>query len=167
MPGEKFYDEKEAEEILRLAAGDSQSITAMTRERLLATASELGITEDAVIRAEQKLAEKRADEERQKANAAEYAEFKASRWRQIFSGIGGWLSTSVMLLGINFLTAHAITWAIWPVGVWGFIELIYLLDAIFTPKNDREFERWKRRRRRRVERNAAEAELNGPRQPTD
>ncbi|HVT11633.1 MAG TPA: 2TM domain-containing protein [Fimbriimonadaceae bacterium] len=163
MPGERFYDEKEAEEILRLAASDSQAVTAMTRERLLATASELGITEDAVVRAEQRLAEKRAEEERQKAEAAEYAEFRASRRRQLFSSLGGWLSTSVVLVGLNLLTSHAITWSVWPVGVWGLVEFGHLLEAIFAPRNDKEqFERWRRRRRRRSERDAAEAELSGP-----
>lgn len=164
MPGERFYDEKEAEEILRLAASDSQTVTAMTRERLLATASELGITEDAIIRAEQQLSEKRAETERQKTEASEYAEYKVSRRRQLFSGIGSWLSTSVLLVGMDLIMSHQITWSIWPVGIWGLVEIGHVLEAIFTPGNDRErFERWKRKRQRRSERDAAEAELSGRR----
>lgn len=163
MPGERFYDEKEAEEILRLAANDSQAITAMTRERLVATASELGIPESAITRAEQQLAEKQADAERKKVEAAEFAEYKSSRRRQLFSGIGSWLSTSVLLVGMDLIMSHGITWSIWPVGIWGLVEIGHVLEAIFTPGNDRErFERWRRKKQRRTERDAAEAELRRP-----
>ena len=49
-----FYDEEEADAILRLAA-QKPMVGGMSRERLLATAAELGISEQAVAEAEQTL----------------------------------------------------------------------------------------------------------------
>ncbi len=52
---QKFYDEEDAEQILRLASSLSSPVGAMSRERLLATADELGISPEAVEEAERRI----------------------------------------------------------------------------------------------------------------
>lgn len=153
MPGERFYEEKEAEEILLRAASDSMAAGAMTRARLVATAAELGIPEDAIVRAEQQIAQQREEEARQKAEAAELAEFKADSRRKLWGSLGNWLGTSVILVGIDLITTHRITWSIWPVGMWGLFEIAHFIERLMTPVTRGErFERWKRKRARRAER---------------
>ncbi|MFI5385035.1 MAG: 2TM domain-containing protein [Fimbriimonadales bacterium] len=155
MPGERFYDENEAEEILRVAVHDSHATGAMTRDRLVATAAELGIPEDAIVRAEQQIASEREEKERQKADAAELAEFKAYNRRRTWSSLGNWLGTSVILVGIDLITSHRITWSIWPVGIWGLVEIGHVIENLMSPATRGErFERWKRKRARRAERDA-------------
>jgi len=152
MPESRFYDEHEAEQILQIAARDSMGSGAMTRERLVATAAELGIPEDAIVRAEQQLAAQREEEARKKEEAAEFKQYKADRRRRAFSSLGGWVSTSILLVGLDLLTSGKITWSIWPVGIWGLIELGNVVKSLTTPSTDGErFERWRQRRRRRLE----------------
>ena len=153
MPESRFYSEEEADQILRKAVENSVVTGAMTRERLLATAAELGISEDAILRAERELAERREEEEQKKAEAQDLKEYRAYRWRKAWSGLSGWVSTSILLLGFNYLTSHTITWAIWPVGIWGLVELGHVVEALMSPTSRGEgFERWRRRRSRRAER---------------
>jgi hypothetical protein len=152
MPSSKFYDDNEAEEILHLALRDSADSGAMTRERLLATASELGISEEAIVRAEQELARRKETTEREKSDQALFAEYKSYHRGRVFSGLGSWASTSILLLGINFLTSGGINWSIWPVGIWGLVEVGHVLEALFSPPSKGEkFERWKRKRLKRAE----------------
>ncbi len=154
MPG-RFYDEHEAEEILRLAVSDSVTTGAMTRERLLATASELGISEDAVARAEQQLALQKDEVARKEAEARELAAYKADRRRAQLSEVGNWAGTSIILVGIDLITSHHITWSVWPVGMWGLVVFGTLIEQAFSPaKQDRHFERWKRKQERRAEKAA-------------
>jgi hypothetical protein len=153
MPESKFYDENEADEILRLAAGDSAIVGAMTRERLVATAAELGISADAVARAEQQMAQRRAEEEKKKAEAAELAEFKASQRRSALGELGSWFSTSILLVGIDVIISHQITWSVWPVGIWGLALLGQFAEALLSPHSQtQKFERWKRKKQRKLER---------------
>ncbi|HTQ11942.1 MAG TPA: 2TM domain-containing protein [Fimbriimonadaceae bacterium] len=149
MPESRFYSEQEADQILRKAVENSVVTGAMTRDRLLATAAELGISEDAILRAEQELAAQRDDEERKRTEARELKEYRAYRWRKACSSLSGWVSTSILLIGFNLLTSHTISWAIWPVGIWGLVELGEVVQALMTPATHGErFERWRRKHRR-------------------
>jgi hypothetical protein len=153
MPASKFYNEGDADEILRIAVSDSVATGAMTRERLLATASELGISEEAVERAEKQLEAQRAETERKATEAKELAEFKAYNRGKVLSSLGNWAGTSVLLLGINLLTSHGIDWALWPVGIWGLYEIGQVIENLFShPSTGQAFERWKRREERRAAR---------------
>ena len=151
MPESRFYDEREAEEILQLAARDSLGSGAMTRERLVATAAELGISEDAILRAEQQLAVQKEEEALKQKEAVDFKRYKAYRRRRALSSISGWFSTSIVLVGIDLLTSHQITWSIWPVGIWGLVEFGHMFEAIFSPvsRGDR-FERWRRKQDQRA-----------------
>ena len=151
--GNQFYPEEEADEILRLAAGDSINTTAMTRDRLIAVAAELGISEEAVARAEQKVAAQRVAAVQEKNEAELFAQYKQKRRRSVLSSLSGWVSTSIVLIGINLLTDHAISWAIWPVGIWGLFEIGQVIEALMTPvARDERFDRWKRKQARRQDR---------------
>ena len=151
--GNQFYPEEEADEILRLAAGDSINTTEMTRDRLIAVAAELGISAEAVARAEEKVAAQKVAALQEKDEAELFARYKQKRRQSVLSSLSGWLSTSVVLIGINLLTDHRIDWAIWPVGIWGLFEIGQVIEALMTPvARDERFDRWKRKQARRRDR---------------
>jgi hypothetical protein len=104
--GHRFYQEDEAEQILRMAASFTPLTGAVSRERLLQTASELGIAPEAVALAEARFAE-------QKAIAAELAEFDSHQRREFFSFFTTFLVINVSVLALNIFTGAKYMWMFW------------------------------------------------------
>lgn len=106
--GQRFYEEHEAEQILNLAATISHSLGKMSRQGLLDTAAELGISPDAVEAAEKQIAAQRLDDQLR-------SEFHANRRAQF---------TSYLLPYVIFNFAFVILcighqfWAFWPILAW-------------------------------------------------
>ncbi len=151
MPEQRFYEEDEAEQILRLAASMTSPAGAMSHERLLATAEELGISPEAVESAQQEIASRRAE-------AAARAEFDLAQRREFFSHVGTFAFVCGMgVLGILFLHLR-IGWAVWPLGIWG-ISIASDIGATFFRNSNsynEAFEKWSSKRARKARSSAEE-----------
>jgi hypothetical protein len=136
--GQQFYEEEEAEQILKLAASKSAVAPgAMSRDRLLATAAELGISPDAVAEAEH---EYRASAR----EANEQAEFEASEKRDFFGHVVSYLIVSTVL-GIVYGGGG---WSLAFIVGWGAGVLFHAI-ATFIRSSRRyrdNFAKWKSRR---------------------
>ncbi|MDR3691666.1 MAG: 2TM domain-containing protein [Fimbriimonas sp.] len=111
-PEHRFYSDDEAEEILRLAASQSASPRAIDRERLLATASELGISPEAVEQAENQLRS-------QKLESQFRLEFADRQRREFGTHLVTYLIINAFLLAINLLTGIQELWFVFPLLGWG------------------------------------------------
>jgi len=82
------------------------------RERLLATAAELGITIEAVEQAEKQIV-------RQKREAMIGAEFDAIQRREFNTHLISYLIINIFLLGMNLATGIREVWFVYPLLGWG------------------------------------------------
>jgi ribosomal protein L7/L12 len=154
--GQQFYDEEEAEQILRLAASLTSPAGAMTRERLLATAAELGITAEAVEMAERQIAKQR------EANA-DRAEFDLVQRREFYGHLLTYVLVNGFLVVVNLVTSSAYFWALWPILGWG-LGLAFHFVETFCKNSEsyqEEFEKWQAKRLRRAERRTPDHRVVG------
>jgi len=142
--GQQFYEEDEAEQILRLAASFASPSGAMSRERLLATAAELGITPEAVEMAERQLAG-------QKSDAAERKEFDTAQRHEFYGHLVSYVLVNIFLVMINLVTDARFFWAIWVILAWGLFLAFHSVETFFRGSESyrEEFEKWQTKRRRR------------------
>ena len=162
--GQQFFHEDEAEEILRLASTLSQPESGMTRERLMATASELGISEEAVIAAEKQVLDQRSE----LSDRREYDHRLATEFK---SHLVSFLIVNGFLAAINFATGIRDFWVIYPILGWG-IGLAFHAFAVLNRRSsyyDDGFERFRARKLEKLEEEAGEigqiARLQAPVSP--
>jgi len=154
--GQQFYEEEEAEQILRLAASLTSTAGAMSRERLLATAEELGISPEAVAMAEQQLAQ-------QKTTQADRIEFDRIRRRDFYGHLLSYVLFNAFLIAVNLMTSPGYFWAAWPILGWG-LGLAFLVAETFFKNSEayqEEFEKWQKKRNRRIERQEPDHKVIG------
>lgn len=144
---QRFYEEDEAEQILRLAASFSSPTGAMSRERLLATAAELGISPEAVDLAEQQYS-------RQRTDVAERAEFDAIQRREFYGHLASYVIVNVFLVAVNLVTDASYFWAMWPILGWGLGIAFHVVETFFKSSESyrEEFEKWQAKRNKRAAR---------------
>ncbi len=139
-----FYSEEQVQQILQKALARRASKGDMlTREQVREIAAELGVSAEEFALAERDYLEGQAvDRERQ-----EFDRYKQRRWRD---GVLKYAIVNAFLVGINFLSAGRIDWAIYPILGWG---LGIALDTWVTFQRDSEeyrkqFEKWQNSKRR-------------------
>lgn len=150
MNEERFFEDHEAEAILREAARiDGVAQTTQTRQHLVSVAAELGISERAVLEAEKRVAEGKQLE-------SDKAEFIKYRNGKLLESFWSFLGTSVMLLGINYLTAgfrfnFPHMWALWVIGIWGLALGGEVLQTLFgnAERQEAAFNKWRKRKYRK------------------
>lgn len=54
--------------------------------------------------------------------------------------VTSWASTAVILVGLNLIISGSLSWAKYPVGIWGLIVLAGLFDFIRLKREQREWE---------------------------
>ncbi|MEA2552145.1 MAG: hypothetical protein QOJ65_321 [Fimbriimonadaceae bacterium] len=143
MSRQRFRDSDPVEEILRIAIQNQGGGDALLRQRLLSTASELGISEEAALQAEKQWLETRKQEE-------ELDEYRSHVRRELMAHAGVYLVINAILVIISLLTSSYF-WAIWPILGWGIglgSHAVIALLQLQNPGGD-EFERWRRRRARK------------------
>jgi hypothetical protein len=145
--GQRFYEEEEAEQILRLASSLTSTAGAMSRDRLLSTAAELGITPEAVEMAERQLAE-------QKSVKADRLEFDTNQKREFYGHLMSYVLVNGFLVAVNLMTSRGYFWAIWPILGWGLGLSFHVAETFFKGSEayQEEFEKWRRKKNRKLER---------------
>lgn len=142
MRMERFREEDEVEEILKLAIRKDAVGDVGLRERLLASAQELGISEEAVIAAEKQY---RAEQKRN----LELEEFGIALRKDFYSHLGIYVAVNTMLLIFNVIRYDGHLWAIYPLLGWGIGIVSHALGTFLTHRDpsSREFKRWLERKR--------------------
>jgi hypothetical protein len=143
MPGEgqQFYSESDAQEILRRAASSHTSAGGLSRDELLRTAAELGVSPEAVARAE---AEYFAEREQNR----DIDEFRRQHRAEFRTHLVIYAIINIFLLCINLLTSADHLWFFYPLLGWGIGIAIhgYTTYNEDTSEWRKEFEDWKRKR---------------------
>lgn len=138
MAEQRFYNDDEAEEILKLAASKSESLSesGLTRDRLMQTAEELGISPDAVLAAEREIHDRKLiGAER----SAYEAELKTSFFGHLFwyVAVNAFLMYTAMGQGKN--------WYLWVLAGWGIGLASHFYTTFLKPKaiRDQDFQNWR------------------------
>lgn len=125
------FTESEAQEILRRAV-QVPSLGDYTSEELRRSAAELGISDEALARAEAEVREERTR-----------TEFEAALRSQLMNETVGFALLMVMLVAINLVTSPHHLWFFWP--LFGAIPLVKKLYSARDRHGDgyqRAFEHW-------------------------
>ena len=148
-PGQRFYNDDEADQILRVAASMSSNDGRLSYEKLLDTAAELGISPEAVEKAERQVMVQRQEQ-------LLLAEFDRVQRRAFFGHLVSYLSVNAGLIVLNLLTSPHHLWFYWAFFGWG-IGLLSHACVVFVRSSDsyrEEFEKWKAVRATRMDKNA-------------
>lgn len=142
MPTNQFYEEDDAEQILKLAAAKQGIQGRLSRENLLQTAAELGITPEAVDAAEQELAS-------QKNRDEEMREFIIVQRNSFFGDVLVYLGVCGFLGYKHFADQGNLGWTVWLMLCWGVYILANARNAFDHRSKDflKDFDKWKRKQR--------------------
>ncbi len=142
MPEQQFFQEDEAEQILRVAASKSAPLGALSREQLIATAAELGITPEVVLAAEKQVVGQ--NQERNDRIAYETEKRKAFK-----THLASFVCTAISMVALDlFLSNGHLSWSKW---VLFFSGLAVVMDGFHTYVRSSEdyqedFEQWRAKR---------------------
>lgn len=147
------YDADEAEQILERAAARTASGRAVSRERLLAMADELGISPEEVEAAAAEVEGERQDRELR-------AEFVAKRRAGFWAILVPFLSVNLMLFVINWLTGFGHPWFLYPLLGWSVGMASHAAAVLPTrgPAFEKEFAAWREQRIKREQQKARRRE---------
>jgi len=139
--GQKFYEDEEAEQILRVAAQISGPEGRMSRDRLLETAAELGISAEAVEIAERQVVEQRRDQGLR-------AKFDAKLRTEFLAHLVSYVIVNGCMIATNLLTSPGYFWAMWPLAGWTIGLFCHARVAFFKAGDcyEEEFAQWQERR---------------------
>ena len=141
---ENEYTPEEVQAILKRAVELDDHRERFSRDELFAMARELGLSEEAVLAAEQDV--------RPTGKAAELAqarqEFIAERRQEFKQHLVAYVCVNAFLFVINLLTAPDFWWFIFPLLGWGMGLAMHAFEVSQTegPKFEDAFERWYTRR---------------------
>ena len=145
---ELLKSDDDVDEILKIAVRKQGGSDLTLRERLQASAEELGISDSALAQAEQEYLQKRAEEE-------EFLEFKRKQRREFREHLMSFVIVNAFLVTINFWTSGTVSWAVWPILGWGIGLAFHSWRTLNSDSQSfqQEFEAYRRKQARRRERN--------------
>lgn len=143
MNEQRFYEEGEAEEILRRAAAHSP-YGVIDRDQLLSMGSELGISEQAIANAEAQLAREKADKAVANAEKAERQEYLRWRRTHFWSELSSYLTACVVMSGIWFFTGKGYFWPGWIIGIGAVVTVTNFFGEVLA-FSERDFQRWRKK----------------------
>jgi len=145
MARQRYRDSDPVAEILNIALkNEGLGTDASLRQRLLASASELGISEEAALAAEQQWLE-------QQTAQRESSEYREHVLRGLYTHLGVYVVINLGLVLMNMLTTHgSVTWAYWPILGWGIGLGSHLVAALvqFRSPGGEEYEEWQKGKRK-------------------
>jgi len=139
MPDEHLKNDNDVDEILRLAIREEgMSDDTALRARMNATASELGISPEALARAEAKY---RQD----LVQGNQEAEFEAYRKREYYGHLTAYVLVNIFLCAIWFVTSKGSFWPFWSMLGWGLGLAFHTVHTFLVKPDDyeAEFAKWK------------------------
>ncbi|MBC8066053.1 MAG: 2TM domain-containing protein [Chlorobia bacterium] len=148
MNEHSHYNDQDAEEILRIASRDTAT-GGMSRDKLVETAAELGITPEAVAKAEEQLVMKREADRGHLEDQELRKQFEGERRGSFMTDLWSYLGTNAGLVGIWYMTGANYFWPGWVLFGWGIAVVTDGLQTFFN-KDETKFQRWKRRRHRKA-----------------
>ncbi len=142
---EERYSEEAAREILKRAV-DLQGLDRdFSRQQLLEMADELGISPDALAKAEQGWMAEQGTLEERRAEEAERRTFERERRRGYYSHLATYLIINTFLFFINLISSPGEFWFFYPLLGWG-IGLAFHTWSTFQSDGDEyeeEFIKWR------------------------
>lgn len=148
--------DEDVEAILRLAVQQSNESAGDLRSRLQSTAHELGISEAQLTAAEALYRERKQQESETAAVEAEeradWKEFRRAQLHDFFSHFVVYLAVNGGLIGFDLVKDGTLSWAQWPILGWGIAVAIHALTLLAAHSEDNvaEFEKWRKRKRKRM-----------------
>lgn len=144
------YNDSDAEEILRIASREA-SAGGMSRDRLVQTAAELGISPEAVAKAEEQLVLKREADRVRYEDEELRAQFEKERKGSFITDLLSYLGVNAGMIGVWWFTGGLGTyfWPKWVLLFWGIGVATDFYNTFFN-KDETKFQRWKRRRHRKA-----------------
>ena len=146
MSESELRNDDDIEAILKIAVSQAGGIEAQTlRERLMASASELGLTPEQVAAAERKWV---AEEKERR----DLAEFTAIRKRAFWGKAATYAVISAFLVAANLLDDRTVEWAPWVVLCLGIPLAMRAIGTIFpnSERFQRRYQRWRLTRDDRI-----------------
>ena len=145
---EHLTSDDDIEAILRLAVRTEGATAENLRERLLSTAAELGISEQAREAAEAKYRLERQAEVTAVEDATDRHLFKRMQWSAFFSHLATYFIVNSFLAWID-LRDGGIGWVYWVLFGWGIgVALDFVSRLTWTEEREKEFRKWQKRRRK-------------------
>ena len=134
------YTHEDAEEVLRRAIA-IDALDSNAKDVVRRTAAEIGVSEEAVERAEREYF-------KDKVKRAELEEFVAHQKRSFFSHLGTYVAVNAFLVGIDLLSDGKLEWAIYPLLGWGLGIVMHAIGIFSRTSEDfqKQFDEWKRMR---------------------
>lgn len=148
MNENRHYNDNDAEEILRIASREA-SAGGMSRDRLVETAAELGISPEAVAKAEEQLVLKREADRVRLEDEELRKQFEKERRGAFMTDLWSYLGTNAGLIGIWYMTGARYFWPGWVIICWGIAVVTDALQTFFN-NDETKFQRWKKRRHRKA-----------------
>jgi hypothetical protein len=142
----ELRNDDDVEAILKLAINQASVDGGRSlRERLNASAQELGLTPEQIQEAERIYFNKERE-------AQELAEFKSLQRRGFLGHLTAYIIVNTSLALMNILSVGNIGWAIWPIAGWGIGLAFNFVGSMVTSSQafQEEFESWKKKRRKRA-----------------
>lgn len=155
MNDSRFYDEGEAEEILRRAVNETH-VGAIDRQRLVSMAAELGITEDALARAEAEVAKEKKALAARARDESDRQEFRRHRRSSFWGEASSYLTACAVTMGIWFFVTRGYFWPGWVIGIGGAMTLANFFNTFFG-FSETDYRKWRRNRARRSKTEARRA----------
>ena len=144
---QNHYSDQDAEEILKIASRETGT-GGMSRERLLQTAAELGISAETVERAEEQMRLKREASREQEEDVELKRQFEGERRSKFLADLWSYLGVNAGLIGIWWFSGSSYFWPKWVLLFWGIGVLVDFFGTFFN-RDETKFQRWKRRRHRK------------------
>src|SRR5688500_14898780 len=116
MSGQQFYEEGEAEEILRRAISETHS-GVVDRERLVSMAAELGISEQALSRAEARHVQERGTREAARLEEQSRQEYRRHRRSSFWGELSSYVVACLVFTGLWYFTGQGYFWPGWIMGI--------------------------------------------------
>ncbi len=141
MPRHEYSDGEVQEILKRAAAIDGNSD--FSRHVLEQTAAELGISKEAVERAEAEFAS-------DLATRSEIEAFRRERKAGFMQHFASYLGTNAFLVGVWWMTGSRYPWFIWVILGWGISLVSHAIAAWSTTGEefDRELKKWRKKKRK-------------------
>ncbi|MES2459412.1 MAG: 2TM domain-containing protein [Armatimonadota bacterium] len=157
------FQQEEAEQILQEAvrrevhqAPEESVSPAISHERLLAMAEELGITPAALESVLQDRQVQAKREQEQTMLAQLRREFITERRAGFLPHLYAYIGVNFLFFAINFLTRVGYPWFLWPLLFWSIALYFHAIFSLPTrgPNFERSFSRWRERQTKREQKEA-------------